>query len=117
MPPSRARTTGLTRSKLSRRTREPRQARLFAVQMNDAAEGLFTSLDPRAITREQVTELFREAFESHSSKLALLANFGRQHPTIDPVLESAEERPLADQTTTVAVRIAIEWPSANLHVA
>jgi len=91
VPPTLARSTGLTHLKLSLRTREPRQARFLAAQMDAAAEDLFMSLDPRAITREQLTELFRKVFETHSRKLALLADFGRQDPTIDPVLESADE--------------------------
>ncbi len=92
VPPNLARSTGLTHLKISLRTREPRHARFLAAQMDAAAEDLFMSVDPHVITKEQLTALFRKAFESHARKLALLADFGRQDPAIDPGLEAADEQ-------------------------
>lgn len=92
VPPSVARSTGLTHLKVSLRTREPRQARFLAAQMDAAAEDFFMSADSHTITKEQLIELFRKAFEGHSRKLALMANFGRQDPTIDPATEAEDEQ-------------------------
>lgn len=92
VPPGLARATGLSHLRMSLRTREPRQARFLAAQMDAAAEDFLMSVDPSAITKEQLTELFRKAFESHSRKLALLADFGRQDPAIDPTLEAEDEQ-------------------------
>jgi hypothetical protein len=60
--------------------------------MDATAEDLFMAARTREITKDQLAMLFRQAFESHTKKLALIADFGRQTPAIDPAVEADDEQ-------------------------
>ena len=92
MPPQLARIAGRTHLKISLQTKEPAHARFLAAHLDATAAHVFMSADPRFITKEQLTELFRRAFEQHRNKLALMADFTRQEAGFDPALEAADDQ-------------------------
>jgi hypothetical protein len=116
MPPELARIAGRTHLKISLRTKEPAHAQFLAAHLDATAAHVFMSADSRLITKGQLTELFRQAFEQHRDKLALMADFNRQEAGFDPAVEAADEQAMGWAYRMIARNgVATEIQEADRH--
>ena len=71
LPPLLAVRHSTTYIKMSLRTKDPKQARMLAAQLNCCAIDIFESPSMTLISKEQLSDFFKRAFEQHLRKLSL----------------------------------------------